>query len=121
MFCLPPSDPNVADGGEVFSGMCESAEKKIELVGSAYEALKKKYAKLAARMEMGASANFESDDEEKKSSGDDEESKMNAKQQEEFEKKRKKKTKAQIEKEAAEGDFYGLLGLEALKFEASEE
>lgn len=121
MFCLPPADPSVKDGGEVFSGMCDNAQKKIELVGSAYEALKKKYAKLAARMEMGASANFESEDEEKKSSGDDEGEKMDAKQQEEMNKKRKTKTKAQIEKEAAEGDFYGLLGLEALKFEASEE
>lgn len=83
MFCLPPSDPNVEEGGEVFSGMCSSEGfvKKIEQVGSAYETLKKKYAKLEERMKLGASANFESDDEEKKSSGEEEgDTKMDAKQ-----------------------------------------
>ena len=45
---------------------------------------------------------------------------MNAKQKAEFEKKRKKKTKAQIEKEAMEGDLYGLLGLEDKTYEAGE-
>jgi len=125
MFCLPPSDPSVPEGGEVFSGMCEDGQKQIEQVGSAYEALKKKYAKRAARMEeLGASANanFESDDEEKKiSDDDDEEEKLNAKHAEDMLKKKKKKTKAEIRAEAEDGDFYGLLGLKDLMFEATDE
>lgn len=121
MLTLPPSDPNLPDGGEIFDAWAfpEGSTKKIEQVGSAYEVLKKKYAKLEERMKMGASANFEPDDEEEKK-GDSGEEEMDAKQKEEFEKKRKKKTKAQIEAEALAGDLYGLLGLEDKTYEAGE-
>ena len=50
----------------------ERSVKRIEQMGKAYEALKLKYAKLAQRIEMGASAHFESsgeEDEEEKKEG----------------------------------------------------
>ena len=81
----------------------ENSVRRIEQVGKGYEALKIKYAKLAERMEMGASAHFESDgeeEEEKKEGGSGSDAEGDAgdaeteARREEFEKKRKTKTKA---------------------------
>ncbi len=96
-------------------------------MGSGYEALKRKYARLHERMEKGASAAFtdsESSESDGGGEGETEESKEGARSRgasEDFEKKRHRKTKADVEREALEkGDLYALLGLEKLKFEAGE-
>ena len=75
----------------------EESVKRIEQAGRPYEALKLKYSKLAERIALGESANFESDEseeEEKKegaSGGSDEadEDEKDDGRREEFEKKRK--------------------------------
>lgn len=101
----------------------EGSVKRIEQVGSGYERLKKKYAELWERVKKGASAHFESDEEtkgEQKNSDEDDEVGVDSKAREEFEKKRKKKTKEQIEKEALEGNLYGILELQDKTYEAGD-
>jgi len=85
--------------------------------------LKQKYARLAERMEKGASGNFS--DEEKVSSADEEETKESRRRRassiDETERKRHKKTAADLEREQLErGDLYGVLGLERLTYEATD-
>ena len=94
--------------------------------------MKKKYAKLAERIELGASAHFESenesendDDKEGSKSGSDELDDEDNKEQddarkEEFERKRKRKTKAEVEKEALEGNLYGALEMYDMTYEADD-
>ena len=56
---LPPADPSLTKP-EVVAALCMThVQKQIEQVGSGYETLKKKYAKLAENMQNGASAQFE--------------------------------------------------------------
>ena len=96
---MPPCDESLEDP-LVVDGWArpEESYKKIEQVGKGYELLKKRYAKLAERMEKGASAHFDStDDESNKKDGSgssDEDSKEDQERREQFEAKRKKKTKA---------------------------
>jgi hypothetical protein len=96
-------------------------KKQIEQVGSGYETLKKKYARLHERMEKGASANFTDSEPEEDEEEEKEQARPRVTSFEDFEKKRHRKTKDDIEKEALEqGDLYGVLGLEALTYEAVE-
>mmetsp|Transcript_41792 Transcript_41792/g.55083 ORF Transcript_41792/g.55083 Transcript_41792/m.55083 type:complete len:362 (+) Transcript_41792:301-1386(+) len=81
---------------------------------------------------MGASAHFESSGEEEEDKSeddikkgrkvvdDDEEEGEGMDKNEEFERKRKKKTKAQIEKEALDGNLYGALEIHDKTHEADE-
>ena len=100
--------------------------RKIEQVGEGYERLKKKHSEMWERVKKGASAHFESDDESKPKSGSDEETKddptedLDEHARADFEKKRKKKTKEEIEKEALEGNLYGMLELQDKTYEAGE-
>ena len=103
----------------------EESVKRIEQVGKSYELLKVKYAKLAERIEKGVSANFESEEEEEKKEGasagsDDQEDEKEDGKTEDYEKKRKSKTKAQIEKEALEGNLYGALEMYDKTYEATD-
>lgn len=120
-------DKLVLDGWARPDGSCKS----IEQAGKWYGALKMKYAKLAERMEMGASAHFESSGEEEdedgdkkkdsKSGGSEEEEKADGEgRRDEFESKRKKKTKEQIEKEALEGNLYGALEINENSYDVDE-
>ena len=122
MLALPEADSDLEEGGKVYDGWSqpEGSQKQIEQVGKAYEALKLKYHKLAQRMEMGASAQFDESDSESDQEEGKEEEELDASRKAEFEKKRKTKTKEQIEAEALAGDLYGLLGLEDKKSEAGE-
>jgi hypothetical protein len=96
-------------------------KKQIEQVGSGYETLKKKYARLHERMEKGASANFTDSEPEESEEEVKETVRPRLTSFEETENKRHKKTKDDIEREALEqGDLYGVLGLEALTFDAVE-
>lgn len=67
---MPPGESHVAGTAIVIDSMwAPLIQKCIEQVGSGYEALKRKYARLAERIENGASAAFtdsESSDEESK-------------------------------------------------------
>ena len=126
---IGPNDEELGEEKEVVmpAARPEESVKRIEMAGKQYEALKLKYSKLAERIAQGESANFESDhesEEEKKEgasggSFEDEDEKDDARK-EEFEKKRKQKTKAQIEKEALEGDLYGALEMYDVTYDATE-
>lgn len=127
---IGPSDTELGEEKEVVmpSARPEESVKRIEQAGRLYEALKVKYSKLAERIAQGESANFESDEseeEEKKEgasggSDDADEDEKDDARKEEFEKKRKQKTKAQIEKEALEGDLYGALEMYDVTYDATE-
>lgn len=121
MLALPFSDRSAA---KIIEGWCfpEFSKKKVEQVGDAYELLKVKYAKLAEKMEKGASAQFDSSsDEEEETEKQEEVKRDRGFSEDDTEKKRHKKTKADIEREAMEmGDFYGALGLEHLTHKATE-
>jgi hypothetical protein len=121
---LMAADPNL-NGPEVLDKMWGSeVQKKIEQVGSGYENLKKRHARMEERNKNGAfRAHFSSDEE-------PEEEKLNLEEETkgrerassgDYEKKRKKKTREDIEREALEkGDLYGVLGLEKLTYEAGD-
>jgi DnaJ family protein C protein 2 len=93
-------------------------------VGSGYENLKKRYARMEERIKNGASkANFSEDEEPEVEKLDPEEETKGRERASsgDYEKKRKKKTKEDIEREALEkGDLYGVLGLEKLTYEAGD-
>lgn len=73
------------------------------------------------RMKKGASAQFDSEEETKGEEEDKEQADLDDEARKEFEKKRKKKTKEQIEKEALEGNLYGILELQDKTYEAGEQ
>jgi hypothetical protein len=116
-----PSDPSLK-APEIVSSWAfpKGSVKKIEQVGEGYEKLKKKYASLHEKMKKGASAQFESEEETKGDEEDKDQADVDEEARKEFEKKRKKKTKEQIEKEALEGNLYGILELQDKTYEAGE-
>jgi hypothetical protein len=124
---LMPADPELKEP-TVYSPLCLTEKvKRVEQVGTFYEDLKKRYARMWARVEKsGASARFTdsepSDDEETKKAKEEEESKdVGEGNTDDYEKKRRKRTKEDIEREALEkGDLYALLGLEDKTYEAGE-
>lgn len=72
-------------------------------------------------MKKGASAQFESEEETKGDEDDKDQAELDEEARKEFEKKRTKKTKEQIEKEALEGNLYGILELQDKTYEAGEQ
>ena len=103
----------------------EDSVKRIEQAGMWYGKLCQKYAKLAESLEKGASAHFEESEEEEKkeeknSGSDDAEDEEDTARKEEFEKKRTKKTKADVEREALEGNLYGALEMQDKTYEATD-
>ena len=118
---LMPADPSVKSP-TVIAPMCFThVQKKIEQVGSGYEALKMRHHRMNERIEKGASAQFtdsesDVDEEETKEGG-----RSRGNSQDQTEKKRHKKTKEDVEREALEkGDLYGVLGLDDKNHEATE-
>ena len=112
----------------------EGSVKRIEAVGKAYDVLMKKYMKLAEVMKAGGSAQFEDEVVEevkrpqkegakgKKGSedDDDEEEEKDGEDHGDTEAKRHTKTKAQIEKEALDGNLYGVLEMVDKTYDANE-
>jgi DnaJ family protein C protein 2 len=64
VLALGPADPTLDNPTVVAKFAFPHVQKQIEQVGTAYEALKAKYALLTARIENGASATFDSSESE---------------------------------------------------------
>jgi hypothetical protein len=132
LFTLQGADPDLKDQVVIVSGISLVPElcRPVEQVGSGYEKLKVRIAKMRERYEEQMKKREEdpmhkvhmqeetssSESEEEKGDGGSGEGKSD-----EWEKKRRRRTKEDIEKEALlMGDLYAILGLEHLTYEAGE-
>ncbi len=118
---LPPSDPSLAKPQVLAPVSLTHMTKQIEQVGQGYEALKKRYAALELKMQIGASANFSDEEDDISSDVSDETKRKRAYSIEQAEKKRHVKSREEIEKIALEnGDLYAILELEHKTWEAKD-
>lgn len=115
------------EGPKVVADFCFTKKSKVpEQVGTGYEVLKGKYARMWERVENGASARFTdsdpSDDEAtKKAKAEDEESKAAAGKNAGTENKRRVRTAEDIERENHKlGDLYAFLGLQDKTYQATD-
>jgi DnaJ family protein C protein 2 len=129
MLTLPAADETLKHH-MVFSGinLVPELSRPLEQVGSAYEKLKVRIAKMRERYDEQMKKKAENPHhhvhvQEESSSSESEEEKGGPEEgkSEEWEKKRRRRTKEEIEKEALlMGDLYSILGIEHLTYEAGE-
>ena len=128
MLTLEPADPSLKEP-LVLAGidLLSELQRPLEQVGSAYEKLKVRIAKMREKYDEQMKKKAENPQhnvhvaDETSSESEEEKGAEEPGKSEEWEKKRRRRTKEEIEKEALlMGDLYAILGLEHLTYEAGE-